>query len=151
MMPTRTDLLGPADSNNVRNPMGIREVQKEVYHSGASDIQDLNQLIPFTALVETTTQSASEPKLMLMAVGRAQEHMSSRVPMAPKGAALSGVMVQIGPKDTQKRLRPRVLCLWDWRQQPPCDLVLGRQCPCHSQTPSKALLPISWPNRVKKA
>lgn len=51
------DHLGPAGSNNVRNAMGIWEVQKEAYHSGASDTQHLNQLIPVIALAKTTTQT----------------------------------------------------------------------------------------------
>lgn len=36
---------------------------------------------------------------MLMAAGRAQEHISSGVPMAPVGAVSAGLMVQIRPKE----------------------------------------------------
>lgn len=76
-----------------------------------------------------------------MAAGGAQEHISSRVLMVPRGAALAGLAVQVGPKETGEAETQSSLLLALESAAPRS--VLGRHYPCHSHTPSKALLPTS--------
>lgn len=75
--------------------MGVREVQEEDYCSWASDTQDLNHLFPITACVDITAQSPFGPRLVLLAAGRAQEHISSGVPMAPDRVVSARLMVRL--------------------------------------------------------
>lgn len=95
--------------------MGVEKVQREDYHSGASDTQDLIHCIPVIALAETTVHSPLRLRFMLTAAGEAQEHNYSGVFMA-QGSNVSTLVVQIRSKETQERLIPRVLCFWDWSQ-----------------------------------
>lgn len=80
---------------------------------------DVTIHIPVIALATATAQTPSGLRLLLMAADGPQEHMSSRVLMALSGAASAELVVQVRPKETQERLRPRVLCSWDWNQQLP--------------------------------
>lgn len=99
-------------------------------------------------LAEATAQPLSRLRHMLIAAGRAQEHISARVLMAPRGTASASMMVQVKPKKTQERLRPESFAPGIGISNPPG--LLSRHHPCRSQTLSKPPLPTFWLDTVKK-